>query len=299
MASRLIIAIPSYKRPEALGTLLSQLEAQEGTKLFSVFVLNDGSDPDSTALLSAVRPARFALRTRATATGSGLPRARNIMLDWIDAEEGFGTPTVVAFLDDDCEVNTKFVQEILHATEQYEAFCFRITTIGQSGIINTMHNPIARIVLKPFIGAMTLPLGFIRGGYFQELSRPRRVRHLPGGCLIYRFDRYAKLRFDEMLGGGHAVLEDTDFSCALRAAGAKLWYIGSYGIVHRPAQAGGVRLSVPKEKYYFYWKHKRFLIGKWSGKFAYITAIPFTFFESIGLSVISRAWLVGLLYYAL
>ncbi|MEK7532441.1 MAG: glycosyltransferase [Patescibacteria group bacterium] len=294
MALRLIIAIPSYKRPGALGTLLSQLDAQTGNDLFEVYILNDGNDPASAALLAGLNPSRFRLHIRATGVPSGLPRARNFILDWI-AEERTVAPTLVCFLDDDCEVNTFFVHETLYAGERYEAFAFRIETIGQSGIVNTRRNGVLSWLLKPLFGRALLWCGVIRGGYFEAFDQPRRVDHLPGGCLIYRFDRYPRLRFDELLNDGNAILEDTDFSQALRVAGARLLYLGYYGILHRPGTTGGVRVRVPREKYYYYWKHTWYLVGKWSSRAAYLLAFPVGFAECVLLSLMTRTWLGGAL----
>ncbi|MBI4098693.1 MAG: glycosyltransferase [Candidatus Magasanikbacteria bacterium] len=297
MAPHLIIAIPSYRRPESLGTLLQQLSEQEGNQPFTVFVLNDGGFLESQTLLESFKTPRFQLRFNATPTPSGLPRARNILLDTIAAWRSTfrHSPALVCFLDDDCEVNTKFVQEVYQAAMHYAAFCFRIETIGQSGIVNTMNNRLAQWILQPFIGRVVLPLGFIRGGYFARHARPRRVDHLPGGCLIYRFDTYPTLRFDEKLNDGNAILEDTDFSLALTRAGATLWYLGSYGITHRPGSVGGVRIDVPQEKYAYYWRHKRFLACKWCGTWALFTVFPLVLLESIVLSLAQSKWLVGVM----
>jgi len=294
MAPHLIIAVPSYRRPESLGTLLGQLSQQEGNQPFTVFVLNDGGFLESQTLLQSFQTSRFELRFNATPAPSGLPRARNILLDTITAWRSTfrNSPALVCFLDDDCEVNTKFVQEVYQAALRYSAFCFRIETVGQSGIVNTMNNRLAQWILQPFIGTVVLPCGFIRGGYFKTLAHPRRVDHLPGGCLIYRFDQYHTLRFEEALNDGNAILEDTDFSLALARAGATLWYIGSYGMTHRPGSVGGVRIDVPQEKYAYYWRHKRFLVRKWCGTWAQATAFPLVFLESIVLSLAQRKWLV-------
>ena len=202
-------------------------------------------------------------------------------------------PTFVCFLDDDCEVNTFFVQEVARAAQRFDAFTFRIETIGQSGIVNTRNNRALSWLLRPLRGRVWLSLGIIRGGYYEWTPRPVRVDQLPGGCLIYRFDKYPRLRFDEALNDGNAILEDTEFSCALRAAGARLWYIGSYGIVHRPGSVGGVRVAVSEEKYECYWRHKCFLVRKWRGRWALFTAFPFSFLESVALSLLQRRWLAG------
>jgi len=294
MAPHLIIAIPSYRRPESLGILLSQLAVAEGAQPFTVFVLNDGDFPGSQALLQSFRTSRFKLHFNATPAPSGLPRARNILLDTIAASRSASPllPALVCFLDDDCEVNTKFVQEVYRAATRYSVFCFRIETVGQSGIVNTLHNRFLQSLLEPFLGKIFLPLGFIRGGYFKTLARSRRVDHLPGGCLIYRVDQYPRLRFEEALNDGNAILEDTDFSITLARAGATLWYIGSYGITHRPGSAGGVRIDVPQEKYAYYWHHKRTLVRKWCGTWALVTAFPLVFLESMVLSLVQRKWLV-------
>lgn len=295
MVPRFVIAIPSYNRPAALETLLAQLDAQTDAPLFDVYVLNDGNHPESAQFLDAFLPRRYRLHVRSTEAPSGLPRARNRMLDWIAEARATG-PTLVCFLDDDCEVNTFFVHETLHAGERYEAFAFRIETIGQSGIVNTRRNWLLSWALRPLFGRALLWCGIIRGGYFEAFDRPRRVDHLPGGCLIYRFDRYARLRFDERLNDGNAILEDTDFSQALRAAGALLWFLGYYGILHRPVLHGGVRVRVPREKYYYYWKHKWYLIGKWSSRAAYLLAFPIGFAECVLLSFMTRTWLGSTLF---
>lgn len=297
MAPRFVIAIPSYNRPDALKTLLAQLDAQTDAPTFDVYVLNDGNNPESARLLETFSPRLYRLKARATSTPSGLPRARNRMLDWV-AEDWNREPLLVCFLDDDCEVNTFFVQEVMRAARRFDAFTFRIETIGQSGIVNTRGNRILSWLLRPLRGRVLLPLGVIRGGYYEWTPRPVRVDHLPGGCLIYRFDRYPRLRFDEALNDGNAILEDTEFSCQLRAADARLWYIGSFGIVHRPGSAGGVRVSAAREKYFYYWKHKWYLIEKWSSRAAYLLAFPVGFAECVLLFLMTRAWLGGALLHS-
>jgi len=292
--TRITVCVPSYKRPKALGTLLEQLDNQEAGG-FEVRVLNDGCDKQSEKLLLGFNPKKFVLHFCSTQEPSGLPSARNKLLDWIN-QDWQKEKRIIVFLDDDCEVNTKFVQQVVGAAKHYNAFAFCIKTIGTSGIVNTSDNPILKYLFKFFVGKAWLRFGFIRGGYFQKFSIPKKVDHMPGGCLIYRFDLYPKLRFDEVLNDGNAILEDTDFSIALRRAGAKIWYLGSHEIIHRPPNVGGVRVKVPRDKFYYYWKHKWYLIDKWHSKRWYFVAFLWGFVEAIVVSVLHRQNLFGPLF---
>jgi len=238
---------------------------------------------------------RFALHWQSTDEPSGLPSARNKLLDLIFADWRRELVLVV-FLDDDCEVDTKFVQQVSQAAQSYDAFTFRIKTIGRSGIVNTLDNAIVWHLLAPFIGRAWLRIGFLRGGYFQELSEPRQVHHMPGGCLIYRFDKYHCLRFDERFNEGNAIHEDVDFSQALRMAGAELWYCGWHEIIHRPPATGGVRIEAAAEKFYYYWKHKWFLVKKWRGARYLPLAFLWGFVEAFVVTVMHRRWLFAPLF---
>ncbi len=288
---QLFIAIPSYNRADALRTLLGQLQVQKTDYDFVVVALNDGGNEQSEAVLKQALAHGLRLVWNKTSRGSGLPSARNKILDTIERLYN-RQPTTVVFLDDDCEVDEDFAQRLYEASLKYDGFTFAIETVGRSGIVNTKDNPLVSRLLAPALGRAWLKIGFLRGGYFQRRSVPVRVDHLPGGCLAYRFDKYKELRFDPQLNDGNSIAEDTDFSRALSVAGAQLWYCGYYGIIHRPPSRGGVRVATSKEKYYYYWRNKQYLCNKWEGRRWNLAARTFTFFEAVVLSVMHRTWLL-------
>ena len=288
---QLYIAIPSYNRPDALRTILAQLSNQKTGHNFCVVVLNDGGNERSEVVLSEARSAGLNLVYSKTNEPSGLPSARNKILDTIDNLYK-KQPTMVVFLDDDCEVDENFVDRLYEAAERYDGFSFAIETVGRSGIINTKHNPFLSILLRPFLGKAWLKLGFLRGGYFLKTESSQKVDHIPGGCLAYRYDKYPAVRFDPKLNDGNAITEDTDFSVALRRAGARLMYCGYYGILHRPPSSGGVRVASTKQKYYYYWRNKSYLCKKWEGRHWLPLARIYMLFEAVLLGLLHRTWLV-------
>lgn len=289
---RLIVAIPSYNRPDLLGTILGQLQLQQTDRDFQVLVLNDGGHKDSESVIMQAAEGGLDIMWEQTERPSGLPSARNKILDHIDGCAA-KQPTTVVFLDDDCQVDEHFIEHLYEASLKYDGFTFAIETVGRSGIINTKYNPLLSTLLSPFFGKAWLNVGFLRAGYFQKKEKPLAVDHLPGGCLAYRFDKFSTLRFDTFLNEGNAITEDTDFSMALTRAGAQLWYCGYYGIKHVPGNAGGVRVASPKEKYTYYWRNKTYLCRKWYGGKWIVPARAFMFLESFFLSILHRSWLMG------
>jgi glycosyltransferase involved in cell wall biosynthesis len=97
------VVVATRDRPERLGALLRSLECQAGAPAFEVIVVDDGSGAESVAMLDAERrSAELELRVVRHEQSLGPAAARNA--GWRAARGA-----LVAFTDDDCEVDPQWL----------------------------------------------------------------------------------------------------------------------------------------------------------------------------------------------
>ncbi len=106
------VVVATRDRPERLATLLESLRGQSlAADSFEVVVVDDGSRPDTAALLARERDrAGPSLRVVSRTQSSGPAVARN------EGWRAAGAP-VVAFTDDDCEASPSWLAEGLAASD--------------------------------------------------------------------------------------------------------------------------------------------------------------------------------------
>lgn len=284
--AKIIICVPTYNRPDQVRSLIKNLSAQEDLD-FSLVVLNDGASSNTKELIEKME-APFDFHYFESEKPSGLPCARNKILDFIESKKLAKTSTFVAFLDDDLIIDSRFVSHIRSYLDKFDGFCFRIIQRGAATTFDFNNQKMIQWLLRPLIGKIFPPLGLFFGGFYIKTDRPKEVDHLNGGCLIYNFTKNSKERFDLNLNEGNFVAEDTCFSYGLKRKGNRLFFIGDYSYIHNPPTTGGCRISDKKESFYWYWKHKLYIFGKYHGKSILFLATLFSLIESAALSVLFR-----------
>lgn len=104
------VVVPSYRRPELLSRLVAALEGQSLARdRFEVVIVDNGSG-DSTAevLAHLAGSTPLNLRPMSIVDNHGPARARNV--GWRHARA-----PIVAFIDDDCVPDAKWLEEVLEA----------------------------------------------------------------------------------------------------------------------------------------------------------------------------------------
>lgn len=288
--TKIIICIPTYNRTEQISHLFDDLSKQENQD-FSVIILNDGANIETNKVLRNKNP-NFKFHFFESPKPSGLPCARNKILDFIEKNKLHNDKTFVAFLDDDLIIKKDFISQIKKYSGEFDGFCFRIIQRGSATTFDFTKNEILQKIFLPLIGTVSPFFGFFFGGYYIKTNELIRIDHLNGGCLIYNFSKNKNERFDLNLNEGNFVAEDTCFSYGLKLKGNDLRFIGNYSYIHNPPDTGGCRIEDKKESFYWYWKHKLYIFNKYHGLPIMLPAIFFSFLESIVLSVIFKTNLI-------
>jgi len=279
-----IVAVPTRNRAATLANLLDDLAVQTDRSFYLV-ILNDGSD---IATRSEVRRPRHGLpptQYLESPVPLGLPRARNTILNNLNSRRLPRRPVYLVWLDDDIRLDRKFIAMVRRYAAVCDGFCFRLQQEGPATTIDFTRWPSLHVFFQPLLGRFVPSLGLLFGGFYLRHRHPRRVTHLNGGCLIYNLTRAHQHRFDERLNEGSAVGEDTCFSYGLHRAGFKLWHIGTYSYIHRPPASGGCRVPPGAEAFYWYWKHKLYIIHRYHGRACTASALVCSGIESLLLSI--------------
>ncbi|MEW5870927.1 MAG: glycosyltransferase family 2 protein [Chloroflexota bacterium] len=88
------LVIPCYNRSHDLHRVLAAYEGQKGDEPFEIIAIDDGSQDETFALLSAYQPERFSLRAIRQESNQGPAAARNLGIDLASAP-------VILFAGDD------------------------------------------------------------------------------------------------------------------------------------------------------------------------------------------------------
>lgn len=287
---KLLICICSYNRPDFLIPLFDNLKNQNNTD-FTVILLNDGKNSKTKDIFQTAN-FPFSYHYLETEKPSGLPRARNIILDYIKNNRVDKDTTYIAFLDDDLIIKNDFVEMIKKYSSKYDGFCFRMDQRGISTTFDLTKSPLLQKIFSPIIGKFIPFLGIIFGGFYIKTKKIKKVDHLVGCCLIYNFSKNNDQKFDPNLNEGNYVAEDTCFSYGLKKAGNDLRYIGNYSFIHNSPNSGGCKIDNKKDRFFWYWKHKLYLVNKFHGKVVFFSAALSSFLESIALSMLFKTNLV-------
>jgi glycosyltransferase involved in cell wall biosynthesis len=289
--TNLIIAIPSYNRPFEIDRLVSCLKKQTN-KDFSVVILNDGSNEKYDAILKKDL-FDFDFHYIKTPNPSGLPLARNKILNYLEKKCSFDQETFLAFLDDDLVIKEDFISQTKKYAKKFDGFSFNTIQTSASTLFDFTRKKNIQGVLTPLIGKFIPFFGVYFSGFYIKTKKIKRVDFLPGYCMVYNLSKNRSKRFDLNLNEGNFTGEDTCFSLNLKKNGNKLYYISSYTIKHDPANTGGCRISEHKKKFFWYWKHKLYIIKSNCNILFFLSSSFFCFFESIILSIIFKKNLTG------
>ncbi len=200
---RILIGVPTYRRPDMLKRLLRSLEAQQGIEGFdvSVFVAdNDPVDSEGVRLCSTMRDDLPWDLAAAVVPQPGISAVRNAILEQAYAHQA----DFVAMLDDDEWAEPRWLAELL---AQQEA---------------TGADVVAGPVLYHF--ESPLPVDLARSGGFPLKSKPSGpipIVDATGNVLLSMrsLDRVGRPMFDNsfgLTGGG-----DTEFFARLKKAGLR------------------------------------------------------------------------------
>ena len=286
----LIVCIPSYNRANLLFSLFENLRYQKDQN-FILVILNDGGNSDTRSILKN-QSSEFEYYYLETEKPSGLPMARNIILDYIKDKKLDGKKTFVAFLDDDLEIKSNFIEKIKKYSCKYDAFCFHMEQKGTAPTFDFTKNKLLQKLFSPMIGKILPFLGVIFGGFYIKTKKIRKIDHLVGCCLIYNFSKNQKQRFDLNLNEGNYIGEDTCFSYELKKNGNDLRFIGNYGFIHNSPSHGGCKINNKRKSFFWYWKHKIYIFKINGSRIELISAKFFCFLESVLLSFVFRQNLV-------
>lgn len=211
-APAISVVVATRDRSEKLSRLLESLRGQTLDRdAFEVVVVDDASSDDSAATLEAERDAGgLRLVTLAHERSRGPAAARNA--GWRAATGG-----IIAFTDDDCEADPRWLEALTAATEAHPGALVQ----GR-----TEPHPEQRGMIGPF--SRTIEVTEL-GPFFQtcNVAYPRSLLEALGG-------------FDEQTFGLHPGGEDTDLAWRAIADGAEAVFARDARIFHAVNQLGAI-----------------------------------------------------------
>lgn len=192
-----LVAIPTYRRPESLRTLLDLLQRVKERHSMAILVLDN--DPDGSA--SALSSHEAVVGGEILAVAGGLASVRNAALERAETRGVH----CVAFLDDDMRPEQEWLRSMLNVQKRFAADLV-VGAIHQPPGIDSL--PHARAILRRFDGQKEGPTD-------QDIT---------SGNLLVSMDfvRRSGIRFDTSLDSSGA--EDTWFGRQARQHGAVVAY---------------------------------------------------------------------------
>jgi GT2 family glycosyltransferase len=237
----LVRAVESLARQSVLPVeliVVDQSESPEARDRIESKLMQNGSGRDS----------RISLRYIYDPKIPGGAVARNRAMEVASSD-------VWLFLDDDVELEPRFVEELL------KLYVNRASATGVSGVVTNYPIP-------PFFARFWAAI-FRRGPFHDERqqiywqanslreSDPIRVNKFGGGLMSFRASAIRHVRFDENLRGVSDG-EDVDF-CARLDRGAELWMTPKARLIHKESTAGRRRdhwlRRDARSAYFHYWKN--------------------------------------------
>lgn len=206
------VVVCTFRRPQVVGTLAT-LDAQElpsGAEMRIVVVDNDTAPTARQAVLARAEQMRFPV-TYLHAPASNISLARNAGLDAAEAD-------FVAFIDDDCLAERRWLASLLAAME----------TTGADAVFGpsrAVYGETAPEWMRAQDHHSNLPVR--RGGEV-------RTGHTCNALLRWRDRPWQHQRFD--LARGRSGGEDTEFFFRLHQFGAR-FEIADTAVVHEPVAA--------------------------------------------------------------
>lgn len=201
---KLSVVIATYNRRNVLESCLKSLLRNKG-EIFEIIVV-DSSSTDDTNELKDVYPIRyFSIQERSR------QRARNLGLS-------FATGDIVAFIDDDTEVEENWAHFLLEP-------CRHLDVGGVGGRVLAYGRPIScSIETKKIRIGEVYRNGLVLGNFDTYLPDYIEVDHLPGCNMSFRRSLLIKIGgFDENLKG-NCFRDDTDICMRIKKLGYKLIY---------------------------------------------------------------------------
>ncbi|MDD3607704.1 MAG: hypothetical protein PHQ20_02815, partial [Candidatus Moranbacteria bacterium] len=203
------------------------------------------------------------------------------------------------FLDDDLRVEDNFVAQMRKYAKEFDGFTFHMIQKGPVNTFSFAEKHFLKRISSPLIGKVLPFMGLVFGGFYIKSKKIRKIDHMMGCCIIYDFSKNREKRFDMNLNEGNYSGEDTEFSYGLKKSGNELYFVGSHTFVHDAADFGGCRSKDRSMAFFWYWKHKLYIIRKYHSKSILFFARFSCFFESLLLSVFLKKNLIGKYFKAL
>lgn len=192
-----LVAIPTYRRPESLRDLLDLLQQVKENHVLSLLVLDN--DPDGTA--GALESHAAVADGEIVRVAGGMASIRNAALEWAESRNAH----FLAFLDDDMRPGQDWLMSLLNVQKRFAADLV-VGAIRQPPWVESL--PQARAALSRLGGREEGPLD-------QDITS--------GNLLVsMAFVRQSGLRFDTSLDSCGA--EDTWFGRQARQYGAVVAY---------------------------------------------------------------------------
>jgi GT2 family glycosyltransferase len=218
------VVVPTLDRAEMVVETVKGLLDQEHSPLEILVV--DQSERPNTVLgdLERLRPETVTYRH---VSFRGLPVARNF--GWMKARH-----KAVVYVDDDVEVAPGFVEAHLGALS-LDGVGMVGGRISEAGGVIEARKPASRTGgFNPVLAVANR--GFDVDGLFED-------DHVPGGNFSawhHVLDRSGG--FDERLGDGAALLEETDLCLRAKKEGHRICFSGAASLIHLRVEAGGCRV---------------------------------------------------------
>jgi GT2 family glycosyltransferase len=234
MGEGVTVVVPTLNRGEMLAATVRDLLEQNHHPLEILVV--DQSDEQDPVLLELAQ-ANPGVITYRHVSFRGLPVARNY--GWMNARH-----EAVVYVDDDVKVPVGFVRFHLEALHRDGVGMVAGRIVDARGSSNVRTGP--GYTGKFSTVSAVAGRGFDVSGFFE-------VDHAPGGNFSVWRDVLNRVGgFDERLGAGAALLEETDLCLRVRGAGQKIIFEGAASLKHFGAVEGGCRVSeVPRYVFSF------------------------------------------------
>lgn len=233
------IIVCTKNRPLQIESVVKQVRQQICPELKSLIVV-DGSDTvDTESKLRLMKDSwPDGSKLEYIRTKGGKPTALNLSMNQIDSESE--KPFALLFFDDDIHFNLQdFVSGMTFLYEH--DFCGFSPLIINEGEKSSTHGRLNVFGLFPKRhGAVTkagnnnwINANFINEAPWVETS------WLPGGAVMYRFEKVSDLRFCEKLENpllqGYALGDDVDFAMRASERG-KIGCLRNFQVIHSPTQ---------------------------------------------------------------
>ncbi|WP_343066721.1 glycosyltransferase [Dissulfurirhabdus thermomarina] len=226
------IVIPTFNRHEDLGRCLAALRRHTDMGRCEVVVVDNGSDPPVTDVLSPGEQEGLVILRNAE--NLGFARACNQGAAAASADR-------ILFLNNDTEVQAGWLEPLMRVLDRDPG----VAAVGAKLLYpnGTLQHAGVAVTRDERAGDPLLPQHVFRGlpADFPEANRPRTCQALTAACLLVRRSAFEEVGgFDEGYWNGY---EDVDLCFKLRQTGRRLVYQPESVVVHHESQSGPERFS--------------------------------------------------------